>query len=44
MSARERIRKHIHSKIITEYVWDREKAKDINEMSEEMFKNLKEIF
>jgi 5S rRNA maturation endonuclease (ribonuclease M5) len=43
MRARDRIRKHIHNKIITEYVLP-EGRKDINELTEEEFTGLKEIF
>lgn len=42
--ARDRIRKRIKGKIISEYVWDVNIAKDINDMSKEMFDNLKEIY
>lgn len=44
MEARDRIRKNIPNKLITQYVWDKELAKDINDMDKEMFLNLKEIF
>lgn len=45
MAARERIRRNMqNTKIITEYVWDLSEAKDINDMSREMFLSLKEIF
>lgn len=44
MRARERLKKNIHGKIITEYKWDVTVAKDINDMSEEMFKNLREVY
>lgn len=42
--ARKRIRANIKNKIVTEYIWDVNVAKDINEMTEEYFNNLKEIF
>ena len=45
VSARQRIRKNIRrNKIVTEYVWDVNVAKDINDMDEEMFNSLEEIF
>lgn len=44
MEARNRIRLNVTNKIITQYVWDKEQAKDINEMDKEMFLNLKEVF
>ena len=42
--ARDRIRKNVPNKIITEYIWDVDVAKDINDMDKQMFANLKEIF
>jgi len=44
MRARERIRQNVPTKIITEYVWDIKDAKDLNDMNEDMFNSLKEIF
>jgi len=44
LKARSRIRRHIKNKIVTEYVWDVHIAKDINDMSQEYFNNLKEIY
>ena len=44
MKARKRIRQNVKNKIITEYVWHRKKAKDINDMTKEMFINLEEVF
>lgn len=44
MKARKRIRENVKNKIITEYIWDRNKAKDINDMSKEMFDSLQEVF
>lgn len=43
-NARTRIRKNIKGKIVTEYIWLVNEAKDINDMSREMFDNLQEIF
>ena len=43
-SARDRIRKNVPNKIITEYVWNVDKAKDINDMDKQMFDRLEEIF
>ena len=43
-NARVRIRKNIKGKIVTEYIWLVNEAKDINDMSREMFDNLQEIF
>lgn len=42
--ARKRIRANIKNKIVTEYIWDINVAKDINEMTEEYFNNLQEVF
>lgn len=42
--ARDRIKKNIQNKLISEYIWDVNVAKDINDMEYEMFKNLEEIF
>ena len=44
MEAREKIKKNVPNKIITEYKWDLSRAKDLNDMDLEMFKNLKEIY
>ena len=44
ITARKRIKKNVPNKIITEYVWNKEDAKDINDMSKEMFLSLKEVF
>lgn len=42
--ARKRIRANIKNKIVTEYLWDVNVAKDINDMDKEMFTNLEEVF
>ena len=44
MKARERIARSIKNHLIVEYVWNLERAKDINDMSKEMFDNLREVF
>ena len=44
LKARERIRQSLGNKIVTEYVWDINVAKDINDMSKEYFDSLKEVF
>ena len=44
LKARERIRQSLGNKLVTEYVWDINVAKDINDMSEEYFDSLKEVF
>lgn len=44
LKARERIRQSLGNKIVTEYVWDINIAKDINDMSKEYFDSLKEVF
>ena len=44
LSARERIKKNVPNKLITQYVWDVNKAKDINDMDKQMFDKLQEIF
>ena len=44
MRARNRIRKNLKGKIVTEYIWDSKVAKDINDMSEAMFLGLSETF
>jgi len=43
LKARKRIREKVHNKIITEYALP-EGKKDLNELTEEEFKNLEEIF
>ena len=42
--ARRVLKKELKGKIITEYVWDINEAKDLNDMTKEMFDNLKEVF
>ena len=44
LKARERIRQSLGNKLVTEYVWDINVAKDINDMSKEYFESLKEVF
>ena len=44
MKARARIRKYVKGKIITEYRWEKDKAKDLNDMDKSMFLSLKETF
>ena len=44
MEARKRIRENVKNKLITEYIWDRKEAKDINDMTREMFLDLEEVF
>ena len=44
MKARKRIRENVPNKIITEYKWDLDKAKDLNDMDLSMFLSLKETF
>ncbi len=44
LRARDRIKSKLTDKIVTQYIWEVEKAKDINDMSKEMFENLKEVF
>lgn len=44
MRARIRIRQNIPNKLITEYIWDKNDAKDLNDMSKEFFENLQEVF
>ena len=44
LKARERIRQSLGDKIVTEYVWDINVAKDINDMNKEYFDSLKEVF
>ena len=42
LQARKRIRQNVKGKIIADYFWDINVAKDFNDMSEEYFNNLKE--
>ena len=44
LKARERIRQSLGNKLVTEYVWDINVAKDINDMNKEYFDSLKEVF
>ena len=44
LDARERIKAKVDNKIITEYVWKRSVAKDINDMTRQQFLELEEIF
>ena len=44
LKARERIRQSLGNKLVTEYMWDINVAKDINDMSKEYFDSLKEVF
>lgn len=44
LKARERIRQSLDNKLVTEYVWDINIAKDINDMNKEYFESLKEVF
>ena len=44
LSARYNIRKNVKNKIITELIWDRDMAKDLNDMSKEQFLGLSEVF
>ena len=43
MQARARIIKNVPNKIITQYVWNKNIAKDLNDMSKEFFDSLEEI-
>lgn len=43
-SARKRLKRMLRNKLVTEYIWDVNKAKDINDMDLEMFQNLEEVF
>lgn len=43
LKARKRLRYNIKNKLISEYIWDVHKAKDINDMTKEYFNSLKEI-
>lgn len=40
--ARQRLKKQLNNKLVSEYIWDVNMAKDINDMSQEQFLNLKE--
>lgn len=44
LKARKRLKEALDNKLVTEYVWDVKVAKDINDMSKEMFDNLREVF
>lgn len=44
LKARKRIKSNIKSKLVTEYIWDLNVAKDINDMSKDYFDNLREIY
>ena len=44
LDARARIKENVTNKIITEYIWDRRIAKDINVMKKDYFLQLEEIF
>lgn len=44
LRARARMKKYVKNKILTQYVWDVNIAKDINDMDKQMFDNLREIF
>jgi len=44
IKARKRIKQGLKRKLVTEYVWDVNKFKDINDMEKEDFLNLEEIF
>ena len=44
LKARERIKQSLGNKLVTEYVWDINVAKDINDMNKEYFDSLKEVF
>ena len=41
-TARARLKKQLSNKLVSEYIWDVNMAKDINDMSQEQFLNLKE--
>lgn len=41
-TARTRLKKQLCNKLVSEYIWDVNMAKDINDMSQEQFLNLKE--
>ena len=44
LKARNRIKKALKNKLVTEYKWDINIAKDINDMNKDYFLNLKEMF
>ena len=44
IKARQRIKSNLKNKIVTEYIWDKNIAKDINDMSKGYFDTLKEVF
>lgn len=44
VKARKRIRQGLKRKLVTEYIWDVEKFKDINDMDKETFDHLEEVF
>ena len=41
-TARARLKKQLSNKLVSEYIWDVNMAKDVNDMSQEQFLNLKE--
>ena len=44
MDDREKIKKNVPNKIVTEYVWDLSQAKDLNDMDASMFNSLRELY
>ena len=44
LQGRERIRKALYNKVVTEYLWDLNIAKDINDMKKPYFMGLEEVF
>lgn len=44
LKARKRIKNALKNKLVTEYIWDIKVAKDINDMTQDYFLNLKEMF
>ena len=44
LAVRDRIKKNIRNKILTEYIWNKDEAKDLNDMTEQQFLNLEEVF
>lgn len=44
LKARKKIRDNVKNKIVTELIWDVNKAKDLNDMDADMFKSLQEVF
>ena len=44
MRAREKIKQQLPNKIVTEYLWDVNVAKDLNDMTKEQFDSLEEVF